>query len=288
MKKNRRVLSILNTSVKDCLFCGIHPAVSIINKNSAPNPPSLPSSIQGNRALQSTGSGTVFRESLLAVAKENLERKYLTSRDYYNVKIINDVIYNENTHIVSVFKDYLIYDDVSEFLKRFYAEHESVNRLPKIYDFYDKYSKVPPPAFTRRSSPTTWCCKKASTCSRTSSASSASSTTCSASSWSSSSAPRRAERCRTRSRTKTGSFLRGSSTPSRRSNSRSSSAARRNSTPSTSPLYSLDIFRKTPSLQSNSRRSASPTPASPSPRMPSTGRPRSPSLLRPRHERTRQ
>jgi hypothetical protein len=45
----------------------------------------------------------------------------MTSKEYYNVKIINDIIYNEPTHVVSVFKDYLIYDDVSEFLKRPYT-----------------------------------------------------------------------------------------------------------------------------------------------------------------------
>lgn len=73
-----------------------------------------------------------------------MERKYLTSRDYYNVKIVNDIIYNENTHVVSVFKDYLIYDDVSEFLKRFYMHGESTSRLPRIIDFYEKYSKVFP------------------------------------------------------------------------------------------------------------------------------------------------
>ncbi len=55
------------------------------------------------------------------VINANLERKYLTSRTYYNVKVINDIIYNECSNIVSMFKDYLIYDDVSEFLKRFYT-----------------------------------------------------------------------------------------------------------------------------------------------------------------------
>lgn len=74
----------------------------------------------------------------------NLDKKYLTSRDYYNIKVINDVIYNENAHIVSIFKDYLIYDDVSEFLKRFYLTNEATNRLPKIFEFYEKYSKVFP------------------------------------------------------------------------------------------------------------------------------------------------
>ena len=68
----------------------------------------------------------------------------MTGKDYYNVKIINDIIYNESTHIVSIFKDYLIYDDVSEFLKRPYTAIEAKQRLPKIFEFYDKYSRVFP------------------------------------------------------------------------------------------------------------------------------------------------
>ena len=86
---------------------------------------------------------TSFR-SCKEVINYNLELKYLTSREYYNTKIINDVIYNENTHIVSVFKDYLIYDDVSEFLKRHYDQNESKKRLPKVIEFYETYSKVFP------------------------------------------------------------------------------------------------------------------------------------------------
>lgn len=68
----------------------------------------------------------------------------MTSKDFYNLKIINDIIYNEQTNIVAVFKDYLIYDDLSEFLKRFYDKSESKTRLPKIWEFYEKYSKVFP------------------------------------------------------------------------------------------------------------------------------------------------
>ncbi len=63
--------------------------------------------------------------SIAAVMQSNLEKKYLTSREYYNSKIVNDIIYNESTHVVSIFKDYLIYDDVSEFLKRSYSTQES-------------------------------------------------------------------------------------------------------------------------------------------------------------------
>jgi hypothetical protein len=82
--------------------------------------------------------------SLRSVVKENLEKKYLTSWEYYNSKIVNDIIYNENTHVVSIFKDYLIYDDVSEFLKRSYTKPEALQRLPKVFEFYEKYSKVFP------------------------------------------------------------------------------------------------------------------------------------------------
>ena len=78
------------------------------------------------------------------VIRNNLEQKYLTSKEYYNTKIVNDIIYNENTSVVSVFKDYLIYDDVSEFLKRDYNRHECLSRLPKVIAFYDTYSKVFP------------------------------------------------------------------------------------------------------------------------------------------------
>jgi len=73
-----------------------------------------------------------------------LEKKYLTSRTYYNVKVINDIIYNECSNIVSQFKDYLIFDDVSEFLKWFYNITEAIERMPRIIEFYDKFSKVFP------------------------------------------------------------------------------------------------------------------------------------------------
>ena len=109
LKKNRTVLSVLNCSTKECRLC----------HSGAPR-------------------------QWLRTIRENLEKKYMTSRDFYNLKVVNDVIYNENTHIVSIFKDYLIYDDVSEFLKRSYRSAEARTRLPKIFEFYDKYSKVFP------------------------------------------------------------------------------------------------------------------------------------------------
>ena len=53
-------------------------------------------------------------------------------------------MYNEPRHTVTVFKDYLIYDDFSEYLKRYYLQQESIDRLPRVFDFYTSYSKVFP------------------------------------------------------------------------------------------------------------------------------------------------
>jgi hypothetical protein len=66
----------------------------------------------------------------------------MTSLDYYNLKVINDIIYNEQSHVVAIFKDSLIMDDLSEFMKRFYHYEESTTRLPQILSFYGRYSKV--------------------------------------------------------------------------------------------------------------------------------------------------
>ena len=68
----------------------------------------------------------------------------MTSRDYYNSKVVSDIMYNESRNIVSLFKDYLIFDDFSEYLKREYKANESVGRLPQVFEFYTKYSKVYP------------------------------------------------------------------------------------------------------------------------------------------------
>ncbi len=42
--------------------------------------------------------------------------KYNSDETQYNIKVINDLMYDEKKHIVSVFKEYLILDDIAEFL----------------------------------------------------------------------------------------------------------------------------------------------------------------------------
>ena len=69
---------------------------------------------------------------------------YSNEEDFYNIKIINEIICNDSTHIVAVFKDFLISGDTSEFLQKLYSLSESKECLPKIYEYYDSCSVIFP------------------------------------------------------------------------------------------------------------------------------------------------
>ena len=69
---------------------------------------------------------------------------YSNEKDFYNIKIINEIICNESTHIVAEFKDYLINGDTSEFLQKYYFLKESKECLPKIFEYYDSCSVIFP------------------------------------------------------------------------------------------------------------------------------------------------
>jgi hypothetical protein len=64
--------------------------------------------------------------------------------DFLEIKTINDLVYNEPTHAVSVFKDYLILDDINEFLKRPYTIQEQGPRLKKLCKFYSGQGNIYP------------------------------------------------------------------------------------------------------------------------------------------------
>ena len=82
---------------------------------------------------------------LQQLMQQQLSKKHSVNEDYHNVRVVNELIYNEETHTVSVFKDYLIWDDINEFLKRKYeTPSETKVRLPKLCAFYEKYSQVFP------------------------------------------------------------------------------------------------------------------------------------------------
>ena len=93
------------------------------------------------------GSNTTKRNDnyLMSIEKRarlKLIKRYEKSRNFHDSKMINDILYNEKTHYVEQFKEYLIYEDYNEFLKRFYKSTELNVKLPKILNFYEKYSKI--------------------------------------------------------------------------------------------------------------------------------------------------
>ena len=72
------------------------------------------------------------------------QNKYNHMPDQYETNIIDNIIYNDKSHIVSKFKDLLIAYDYSDYLKRYYTYRESIIRLPKYYEYYNLYSKIFP------------------------------------------------------------------------------------------------------------------------------------------------
>ena len=62
----------------------------------------------------------------------------------YNILKINDILSNSNCRLVSLFKDYLLYEDYSEFLKRYYNEKESKPRIKKFSKYLNQISFIYP------------------------------------------------------------------------------------------------------------------------------------------------
>ena len=73
-----------------------------------------------------------------------LFKKYSSSSYSFNTICINNIIYNEPCLIVAKFKDYLIYDDNTEFLRKFYNSLETKYKLYRILELYENYSKIFP------------------------------------------------------------------------------------------------------------------------------------------------
>jgi hypothetical protein len=65
----------------------------------------------------------------------------------YNINVINNIISDQNKHIVSVFKNYLLWDDTSEYLKRYYYLNEIKFRLKPIASYYISYTYFSPVYF---------------------------------------------------------------------------------------------------------------------------------------------
>ena len=83
--------------------------------------------------------------NLYNLSQKYLNNKYGTKSNNLKYKylglIMENLIFNKNSHLVTVFKDYMILDYIEELLKRFYSKKESFDRLPKFAVFYKNYLK---------------------------------------------------------------------------------------------------------------------------------------------------
>ena len=90
-----------------------------------------------------SSQNTIFRV-LRQISYTKLFKKYSSGNFSYHKILANNLVFNDTCRIVARFKDYLILDDNSEFLRRFYGKEESNPRLNKILNFYETYSKIFP------------------------------------------------------------------------------------------------------------------------------------------------
>ena len=80
---------------------------------------------------------------LFKIITKNL-KKYNKLSNQINKEIIHNIVFDEKKRIVSIFKDYLLWDETSEFLKRFYKLKESSSRIPNICEYYENYTLYAP------------------------------------------------------------------------------------------------------------------------------------------------
>ena len=101
------------------------------------------SKIHNSNKSQKNSKEIIFKV-IRQISYTNLFKKYTSGKFSFSKILINHLIFNESSKIVARFKDFLIYDDNTEFVRRFYPKEGTNPRLKKILIFYEKYSKIFP------------------------------------------------------------------------------------------------------------------------------------------------
>ena len=77
--------------------------------------------------------------------QKKIYKKYSKKvKKYYNLSVINNILEKGKCHIVAVYKEFLLYYDYMEFLKRFYKITETRSRLINISYYYKENSIIFP------------------------------------------------------------------------------------------------------------------------------------------------
>ena len=70
-----------------------------------------------------------------------LYSKYGDIEEDYNYLYLNQILYNRNSHLNTIFKEYQYSFNLDDLLKRYYNIDESTKRIPKLIDYYKNYLK---------------------------------------------------------------------------------------------------------------------------------------------------
>ena len=73
-----------------------------------------------------------------------LRKKYCVFKYSYSYLCINNLIFNEKSRIVSRFKDFLLYDDDTEFLLMIYKDELLRKTSLNVFNFYEQFNKAFP------------------------------------------------------------------------------------------------------------------------------------------------
>ena len=83
---------------------------------------------------------SLIKKDKQIAAKNNLKNYEID----YNILKINNIMWNTKEHLVSKFKDYLIFDELSEFFITFFPIERSFKKLKELFNYYNESSFIFP------------------------------------------------------------------------------------------------------------------------------------------------
>ena len=72
-----------------------------------------------------------------------LYNSYSSSQNYYYTRDINDILSNALTNNVIYYRDLVAFDEVDEYLKRFYLKKELPNKIYLLSEYYKFHRDIP-------------------------------------------------------------------------------------------------------------------------------------------------
>jgi hypothetical protein len=103
--------------------------------------------MQLNDLKESSNNQQVLRSGVasLLTMPQNLNKllynKYGEIEEDYNNLYLDALIFSKSSHIFTQYKDHLTWNYIDEFLKRYYSNDETKERLPMISNYYKNYLK---------------------------------------------------------------------------------------------------------------------------------------------------